>query len=182
MVKMKNEWKHYPDRPACKICGKPADMQDKLSSGKIIWRKSKNGGFMCYDCHDHTSNQEYLADKYVGSTLQFTSEKLKPTSIRINPAARTELNILVKKFGKQAARAVNHDLINGTKYFTMMLETFVSDQAMKKAEKIASEIEMTEENFVGNLSTCPMENLEMIKDFVDRAIADKKQTAIIMND
>ena len=51
----------------------------------------------------------------------------------------------MKKFGKQAARAVNHDLINGSKYFTMMLETFVSDQAKKKAEKISSEIEMTEE-------------------------------------
>ena len=61
MVKMKiDKWKHYPDRPKCSNCGMPCDMDNKYASGKIKWRKSKDGGFMCYDCHDHTSNQEYM--------------------------------------------------------------------------------------------------------------------------
>lgn len=65
-------FKEYKDRPSCSICGEPADMQDKLPSGKIIWRKKKFGGFMCYDCHDHTSDPRYLADKFKGTTLPFT--------------------------------------------------------------------------------------------------------------
>ena len=38
MVKMKNEWKHYPDRPNCSNCGKPCDMDNKYDSGKVKWR------------------------------------------------------------------------------------------------------------------------------------------------
>ena len=66
MVKMKNEWKHYPDRPNCSICGKPCDMDNKYDSGKVKWRD------MCYDCHDHRTDQAYLADKFVGSELPFS--------------------------------------------------------------------------------------------------------------
>ena len=63
MVKMKNEWKHYPDRPNCSNCGKPCDMDNKYDSGKVKWRD------MCYDCHDHRTDQDYIADKFVGITL-----------------------------------------------------------------------------------------------------------------
>ena len=59
-------WKNYQDRPKCKICGMPCDEQNKLPSGKIIWRD------MCYDCHDHRTNQSYLATKFEGNTLQFS--------------------------------------------------------------------------------------------------------------
>jgi len=59
-------WKKYEDRPNCVICGVPCDEQNKLPSGKIIWRKK------CYDCHDHTTDQEYLASKFEGNTLPFS--------------------------------------------------------------------------------------------------------------
>ena len=39
-------FKEYEDRPSCSICGEPADMQDKLPSGKIIWRR-KNLEVLC---------------------------------------------------------------------------------------------------------------------------------------
>lgn len=51
------------DRPKCKICGLPADMNNKYSSGQIKWRD------MCYDCHDHRTDKNYLATKYRGNTL-----------------------------------------------------------------------------------------------------------------
>ena len=63
MVKMKNEWKHYPDRPNCSNCGKPCDMDNKYDSGKVKWRD------MCYDCHDHRTDKEYLANQYKGNCL-----------------------------------------------------------------------------------------------------------------
>jgi len=64
MVKMKiDKWKHYPDRPKCSNCGMPCDMDNKYASGKVKWRD------MCYDCHDHRTDQNYLADKFVGNTL-----------------------------------------------------------------------------------------------------------------
>ena len=63
MVKMKNEWKHYPDRPNCSNCGKPCDMDNKYDSGKVKWRD------MCYDCHDHRTDEDYLAGAYKGSSL-----------------------------------------------------------------------------------------------------------------
>jgi hypothetical protein len=61
-MKMDN-FKDYPDRPACKICGKPCDMDNKYDSGKVKWRD------MCYTCHDHRTDQDYIADNFVGSTL-----------------------------------------------------------------------------------------------------------------
>ena len=53
----------HEGRPSCTICGKPADMNNKYSSGQIKWRD------MCYDCHDHRTDKDYLATKYVGTTL-----------------------------------------------------------------------------------------------------------------
>ena len=39
----------HEGRPSCTNCGKPADMNNKYSSGQIKWRD------MCYDCHDPVS-------------------------------------------------------------------------------------------------------------------------------
>ena len=41
-------------------------MDNKYDSGKVKWRD------MCYDCHDHRTDQAYLADKFVGSELPFS--------------------------------------------------------------------------------------------------------------
>ena len=62
-----NLYKDTIGRPSCRICGKPADMNNKYSSGKIKWRD------MCYDCHDHRTDKAYLADKFVGSTLPISN-------------------------------------------------------------------------------------------------------------
>jgi len=53
----------HEGRPSCTNCGKPADMNNKYSSGQIKWRD------MCYDCHDHRTDKNYLATKFVGTTL-----------------------------------------------------------------------------------------------------------------
>ena len=53
----------HVDRPNCTNCGKPCDMNNKYSSGQIKWRD------MCYDCHDHRTDKNYLATKFVGKTL-----------------------------------------------------------------------------------------------------------------
>ena len=57
------DYKETPGRPSCRICGKPADMNNKYPSGKIKWRD------MCYDCHDHRTDKEYLANQYKGNCL-----------------------------------------------------------------------------------------------------------------
>ena len=53
----------HEGRPSCQNCGKPADMNNKYSSGQIKWRD------MCYDCHDHRTDKNYLATKFIGETL-----------------------------------------------------------------------------------------------------------------
>jgi|TARA_R110000765_G_scaffold391953_1_gene484983 transposase-like protein len=53
----------HEGRPSCQNCGKPADMNNKYSNGKIKWRD------MCYDCHDHRTDKNYLATKFVGTSL-----------------------------------------------------------------------------------------------------------------
>ena len=53
----------HEGRPSCTNCGKPADMNNKYNNGKIKWRD------MCYDCHDHRTDKNYLATKFVGKTL-----------------------------------------------------------------------------------------------------------------
>ncbi len=56
----------WPDRPSCSICGKPCEADNHYKSGKIKWRD------MCYDCHDHRTDQNYLATKFVGNSLSFS--------------------------------------------------------------------------------------------------------------
>ena len=99
------QFKKMEGRPPCGICGKPADVQNKLPNGQHIWRKSKDGSFRCYSCHDNTTNQVYLADKYIGSKLNFTTMELKPATIRLGPEANVKAqeirkNNLVKKGNK----------------------------------------------------------------------------------
>jgi hypothetical protein len=53
----------HEGRPSCQNCGKPADMNNKYTNGKIKWRD------MCYDCHDHRTDKNYLATKFVGTSL-----------------------------------------------------------------------------------------------------------------
>ena len=66
------KFKKIEGRPNCGICGRPAEEQNKLTNGQHIWRKSKDGSFRCYSCHDNTTNQVYLANKFVGNTLPFS--------------------------------------------------------------------------------------------------------------
>jgi hypothetical protein len=219
MDKMGN-FKQIEGRPPCGICGAPADVQNKLPNGQHIWRKSKDGSFRCYSCHDNTTNQLYLADKYIGSKLTFTPMALKPTTIRINleasvKAREIQKNVPVKRLGKlkdpQWGRIWTNELTNpkrGGKLAHQMAENFKVDteaQAKKnkkktndkfrsknKKKKIVSQEVMNKEDFVGNLSLMTKEHLQMMllmpklpkafKVSIEQAIADKKQTAIIMND
>ena len=71
MDKMKMNHPHptfidWPDRPSCSNCGKPCEADNDYKSGKIKWRD------MCYDCHDHRTDQNYLATTFVGSSLPFS--------------------------------------------------------------------------------------------------------------
>jgi len=207
-------FKEIEGRPPCGICGKPADVQNKLPNGQHIWRKSKNGGFRCYDCHDNTTNQLYLADKDTGAKLHFTPITLNPATIRINleatvKAREIQENTPVKKQGKlkksQWGRIWNNELTNpkrAGKLAYQMAENYKVDteEQIKKNKKKTNkkyrsknkkkEV-INKENFVGDLSLMPEEQLKMmllmpnlpnpLRVLVEQALADKKQTAIIMN-
>ena len=89
-------FKEIEGRPICGNCGKPADEQNHKDNGQYIWRKSKDGSFRCYKCHDNTKNQKYLASVFVGNTLKF--EEVKAATIHISPEANVELRKIKKKF------------------------------------------------------------------------------------
>ena len=184
------QFKKMEGRPPCGICGKPADVQNKLPNGQHIWRKSKDGGFRCYSCHDNTTNQLYLADKDTGAKLTFTPMTLKPATIRINlkatvKAREIQKNVPVKRLGKlkesQWGRIWTNDLTNpkrGGKLAYQMAENFKVDseaqekknkkkindkfRSKNKKKKIVSQEVMNKEDFVGNLSLMPMEYLQMM--------------------
>ena len=183
------KFKEIIGRPPCGICGKPADMTNKLKSGQYIWRKSKDGSFRCYDCHDNTTNQLYLADKDTGAKLAFTPMSFNPTTITINLEATVKAREIQKKNpvkiqGKlkaaQWGRILNNEFTNskrGGKLANQMAKNYKVDSderrkknkkktndtfRLKKKNKIVSQEVMNKEDFVGNLSLMPMEHLQMM--------------------
>ena len=91
----------------------------------------------------------------------------------------------------QAGRAIYHNLVKykggkGDHVMAMIREGF-EDQAEKErrarkgyAAKHKAKKEV--ETFVGEMSTSPMAMLLQMKDMIERAIGDKKQTAVLFND
>jgi len=183
------KFKEITGRPPCGICGKPADMTNKLKSGQRIWRKSKNGSFRCYLCHDNTTNQLYLADKDTGAKLTFTPmhRSSNPATFTINleatvKAREIQKNHPVKRLGKwkesQWGRILNNEFTNPKrrgKLATQMAKNYEvdSEEIRKKntkksndkyrsKNKIVSQEVMNNEDFVGNLSLMPMEHLQMM--------------------
>jgi hypothetical protein len=184
------QFKKMEGRPPCGICGAPADVQNKLPNGQHIWRKSKDGSFRCYSCHDNTTNQLYLADKYIGSKLTFTPMALKPVTIRINlkatiKAREIQKNNPVKRLGKlkeaQWGRILNNEFTNPKrrgKLANQMAKNFEVDseeiikknkkktndkfRSKNKKKKIVSQEVINKEDFVGNLSLMSMEYLQMM--------------------
>ena len=200
-------FKEIEGRPICGNCGKPADEQNHKDNGQYIWRKSKDGSFRCYKCHDNTKNQKYLASVFVGNTLKF--EEVKAATIHISPEANVELKKIKKKFKRHIANAIDHDLLNGSKNVTKLVDEYdqfasINEKEYKrqhnikyrsknkknKSQETVKPIVLDEEKLRGNLSTCQMQDLiELAKcehlpapwyDWIAQAIADKKQTEIIM--
>ena len=199
-------FKEIEGRPICGNCGKPADEQNHKDNGQYIWRKSKDGSFRCYKCHDNTKNQKYLASVFVGNTLKF--EEVKAATIHISPEANVELRKIKKKFKRHISNAIDHDLLNGSKNVTKLVDEYdqfasINEKEYKRQHNIkyrskikknnivSQEItELDEEKIRGNLSTCKMQDLielakcehlpEVWYNWIALAIADKKQTEIIM--
>ena len=184
------QFKKMEGPPPCGICGKPADVQNKLPNGQHIWRKRKDGSFRCYSCHDNTTNQLYLADKDTGAKLTFTPMTLKPATFSINleatvKAREIQKNNPVKRLGKlkeaQWGRILNNEFTNpkrGGKLANQMAKNYKVDseeiqkknkkktndkyRSKNKKKKIVSQEVINKENFVGNLSTCSIETLKML--------------------
>ena len=200
-------FKEIHGRPICGNCGQPADEQNHKNNGQYIWRKSKDGSFRCYKCHDNTKNQKYLASVFVGNTLKF--EEVKAATIHISPEANVELRKIKKKFKRHISNAIDHDLLNGSKNVTKLVDEYdqfasINEKESKrqhnikyrskikknKSQEKVKTIVLDEEKLRGNLSTCQMQDLiELAKcehlpapwyDWIAQAIADKKQTEIIM--
>jgi hypothetical protein len=135
------KFKKIEGRPNCGICGRPAEEQNVLKNGQHIWRTSKDGSFRCYACHDNTKNQAYLADNYVGNTLNFNNimnntMKDKKITASINPSAQSVLKKLKKEYGiTQAGMIWNNDLNNYGGVMTRMgLENLQENNLNKKEE------------------------------------------------
>ena len=199
-------FKEIEGRPICGNCGKPADEQNHKDNGQYIWRKSKDGSFRCYKCHDNTKNQKYLASVFVGNTLKF--EEVKAATIHISPEANVELRKIKKKFKRHISNAIDHDLLNGSKNVTKLVDEYdqfasINEKEYKRQHNIKYRSKIKKNNIVsqeitnldeekirGNLSTCKMQDLiELAKcehlpeawyNWIALAIADKKQTEIIM--
>ena len=199
-------FKEIEGRPICGNCGKPADEQNHKDNGQYIWRKSKDGSFRCYKCHDNTKNQKYLASVFVGNTLKF--EEVKAATIHISPEANVELRKIKKKFKRHISNAIDHDLLNGSKNVTKLVDEYdqfasINEKEYKRQHNIKYRSKIKKNNIVsqeitnldeekirGNLSTCKMQDLielakcehlpEVWYNWIALAIADKKQTEIIM--
>ena len=199
-------FKEIEGRPICGNCGKPADEQNHKDNGQYIWRKSKDGSFRCYKCHDNTKNQKYLASVFVGNTLKF--EEIKAATIHISPEANVELRKIKKKFKRHISNAIDHDLLNGSKNVTKLVDEYdqfasINEKEYKRQHNIKYRSKIKKNNIVsqeitnldeekirGNLSTCKMQDLielakcehlpEVWYNWIALAIADKKQTEIIM--
>ena len=199
-------FKEIEGRPICGNCGKPADEQNHKDNGQYIWRKSKDGSFRCYKCHDNTKHQKYLASVFVGNTLKF--EEVKAATIHISPEANVELRKIKKKFKRHISNAIDHDLLNGSKNVTKLVDEYdqfasINEKEYKRQHNIKYRSKIKKNNIVsqeitnldeekirGNLSTCKMQDLielakcehlpEVWYNWIALAIADKKQTEIIM--
>ena len=117
--------------------------------------------------------------------------KKKKKTASISPEAAEKLvQLLVENFpgiNVQVGRGLSHDILMGGKYTMAMVREQLTHQAEKErrarkgyAAKHKAKKEV--ETFVGEMSTSPMAMLLQMKDMIERAIGDKKQTAVLFND
>ena len=114
----------------------------------------------------------------------------KKTASISNEAQKHLVGILAEHFPEQnvqIGRALSYDIAMGGKHTIAMIGEQFKYQAEKERKaaigyRAKHKAKRDLENQVGQLSTLPMDVLLKTASIVQRAIGDKKQTAVLFND